>query len=69
MKFLFSTVLAVLSASTALAAPTTDLEGFDKAMDSIIVRRDGIANCDECTEHLDVCMKVCMPGSSIVSEE
>ena len=59
MKCHLITALAVFMATLAAAAPSlsSDMQALDNAL-AQLTRRDGIDSCDECAEHLDMCMTV-----------
>ncbi|KAF2683943.1 hypothetical protein K458DRAFT_389165 [Lentithecium fluviatile CBS 122367] len=57
MKPLLTSVLVVLSATLIVAVPSArpDIHALNSALDKL-TRRDGIESCDECADHLGMCM-------------
>ncbi|KAF2639568.1 hypothetical protein P280DRAFT_470206 [Massarina eburnea CBS 473.64] len=60
MKFsLVSSVLVVLMATAAVVAvpaPGSEIQALDNVMGRMLAGRDSAQDCNECNEHLDICM-------------
>jgi hypothetical protein len=59
MKVTLTAALVIVSATVAVAAPSlrSNIQALDNAL-AHLTRRDGIESCDECADHLDMCMTV-----------
>lgn len=61
MKFLaaiLALTTAVCAAPQAAPASGSDMDAFDAAITKLFARALVADSCDECHEHLDMCMKV-----------